>query len=329
MAASGSDDMAEFSLLGGLSIQGGGAYASANFGDADETRPNGASMEALGGNNDPIQGIVQQTLSRNITEGMPAQSSPQLSSYSIHTNNWRKRLREMMIKQNETILNFLFRPSTDHSVVGPVQQALRRYAIREDIDVNSIRTFKQVLGDLSGNQLQQIQNEIEECILKKGTSSLANLRAQVNALIELYKETGEKLLECENQLKIRLEKMDKIQRRVSTVIELQTNEAMPELVASLESYLKVSFRDMGVESQYKNLLYLYQKHISLREAIHMFKTGSQITNEPMCPICLGDSVAMAIVPCGHTFCVTCARRMMHECGVCRGKIRDRMKLFFT
>ena len=329
MAASGSDDMAEFSLLGGLSIQGGAAYASANFGDAEDNRPSGANMEALGGNNDPIQGIVHQTLSRNITEGMPAQSSPQLSSYSIHTNNWRKRLREMMIRQNETTLSFLFRPSADHSVVGPVQQALRRYAIREDIDTNAIRTFKQVLGDLSGSSLQQIQNEIEECVLKKGTSSLTNLRAQVNALIELYKETGEKLLECESQLKLRLEKMDKIQRRVSTVIELQTNEAMPELISSLESYLKISFRDMSVEPYYKNLLFLYQKHIALREAIQIFKTGSQITSEPLCPICLGESVAMAIVPCGHTFCVTCARRMMHECGVCRGKIRDRMKLFFT
>ena len=286
-------------------------------------------MESLGGSNDPIQGIVQQTLSRNITEGAPPQTSPQLNSYSIHANTWRKRLREMMLRQNESTLSFLFRPSTDHVVIGPVEQALRRYAIRQDIDTNSVRTFKQVLGDLSGNQLQQISAEIEECILKKGTSTLVNLRAQVNALLELYKETGEKLLECENQLKLRLEKMDKIQKRVSTVIELQTNEAMPDLVQSLEQYLKISFRDMSIESLYKNLLYLYQKHISLREAIQVFKTGNQITTEPMCPICLGESVSMAIVPCGHTFCTTCARRMMNECGVCRGKIRDRMKLYFT
>jgi len=320
------DDMAEFSLTGGL---GGAAYASANFGDAEDTRPMGAHMESLGGSNDPIQGIVQQSLSRNITEGMPPHTSPQLSSYSIHTNNWRKRLREMMIRQNETTLSFLFRPSTEHATIGPVEQALRRYAIRQDIDTSSVRTFRQVLSDLSGTQLQKIQNEIEECVSKKGTSSLANLRAQVNALIELYKETGEKLLECENQLKLRLEKMDKIQKRVSTVIELQTNEAIPEVVSSLENYLKISFRDMSVEPYYKDLLYLYQKHISLREAIHIFKTGSQVVNEPMCPICLSESVSMAIVPCGHTFCITCARRMMNECGVCRGKIRERMKLFFT
>ena len=310
-------------------IEGGSAYASANFGDAEDSRPIGVNMESLGGGNDPIRGIVQQTLTRNITEGMPSQPSPQLNSSSIHANTWRKRLREMMIRQNEITLGFLFRPSTDHSIIGPVEQALRRYAIRQDVDTSVIRTFKQVLGDLSGNQLQQIHTEIEECILKKGSSNLVNLRSQVNALLELYKETGEKLLECENQLKLRLEKMDKIQRRVSTIIELQTNDAMPELIQSLEQYLKISFRDMGIEPFYKNLLYLYQKHINLREAIQVFKTGNQLTTEPMCPICLGESVSMAIVPCGHTFCVTCARRMMHECGVCRGKIRDRMKLYFT
>ena len=310
--------------MDGFRLLTDGPYASADFQDAEDSRPSGAHMESLGGNQDAIQGILHQTISRNITEGVPtqAQSTPPFTS----SNNWRKRLREMMIRQNETVLSFLFRPVAEHSTAGPVEQALRRYAIRQDIDVHSVRTFKQILGDLSGNN---IQNEIDECILKKGTSSLNNLRAQVNALIEMYKETGEKLLECENQLKIRLEKMDKVQRRVSTIIELQTNEAMPELIASLEQYLKISFRDMSIEPFYKNLLYLYQKHISLREAIQIFKTGNQLTTEPTCPICLGESVGMAIVPCGHTFCVTCARRMIHECGVCRGKIRDRMKLFFT
>lgn len=324
MASLGSDDTNDFRLLNGLSLNGGGAYAVADFLDAEDSRPTAAHMEALGGNQDAIQGIVNQAISRSITEGIPIQTSPQLASLS--SNNWRKRLREMLIRQNETVLQFLFKPAAEQSVIGPVEQALRRYAIRQDVDPNALKTFKQVLHDISGSQ---VQTEIEECLEKKGPSNLANLRAQVNALIELYKETGEKLLECENQLKMRLEKMDKIQRRVSTVIELQTNEATPQLVESLENYLKISFRDMTVEQNYKTLLYLYQKHIALREAIQVFKTGNHVNSEPMCPICLGDSVSMAIVPCGHTFCITCARRMVHECGVCRGKIRDRMKLFFT
>jgi uncharacterized protein (DUF1697 family) len=318
------DEMSSFSLMDSVSS---GPWAPVDFADAEDSRPTAAHMEALGGNQDAIQGIVQQTLSRHITEVVPPQVSPQLSSYSTHTNNWRKRLREMMIRQNETVLNFLFRPASEHAVTGPVEQALRRYAIRQDIDVHSLRNFKDCLEDLSG--YQAIHTEIEGTVLSKGPSTLPQIRSQVNALIELYKETGEKLLDTENQLKMRLEKIDKIQRRVSTVIELQTNEGTPDLVEALENYMKISFRDMQVESIYKSLLHLYLKHITLREAILLYKTSNQLSSEPLCPICITESVGTAITPCGHTFCHTCARRMVNECGVCRGRIKERIKLYFS
>jgi hypothetical protein len=235
----------------------------------------------------------------------------------------------MMIRQNETVLDFLYKPVTENTTIGPVEQALRRYALRQDIDIHSVKTLQQVLQDVSVTQGAKIQGEIDATVSAKGPSSMNQVRNQITALIELYKETGEKLLECENQLKMRIEKMDKVQRRVSTVIELQTNEAMPELVASLEKYLKVTFADMGIEANYKELLYLYQKHIVLRDAIQVFKTGSQVVSEPVCPICITDPVGTAMNPCGHTFCQTCARRMVNECGVCRARIRDRLKLYFS
>lgn len=304
-----------------------GYHGPADFGDAEDNNPSGSYIEAFGGNQDAIQGIVQQTLSRHLSESLPQQSSPQFGS-STHTNNWRKRLREMMIRQNETVLGFLSRPVTEHGTIGPVENILRRYSFRQDIDTNSVKTFKQLI-DLSGSPLTIIQDEIEACILSKGSSGLTDIKYQFNALIELYKETGEKLMDAENQLKMRIDKMDKVQRRVAIVIELQTNDAMPELTTALENYLTVSFRDMGIENQYKTVVTLYQKHMYLREAMNIFKIGNTTMSEPMCAICISDSVNTAISPCGHTFCGTCAKRMINECGICRGRIRDRLKLYFT
>jgi len=309
------DGLHNFTLSGGY----GSGFASVNFEDAEDSRPSGSYVEALGGN-DAIQGIVQASMGRHLRE---APVSPQLSALSAHTTNWRKHLREMMVKQNETVLAFLARPAVEHSIVGPVEAILRRYAIRQDVDTNAIKTFKQIC-DVSGS----VQEELAACVATKGPSTVSEIKAQFNALLEFYKETGNKLMDAENQLKLRVEKMDKIQKRVATVIDLQTNEATPELVASLEKYLTVSFRDMDIESQYKSIVQLYQKHIALRDAIQLFK-ATNVTQEPLCPICLHDSIATAISPCGHTFCSTCAKRMATECGVCRGRIRDRLKLFFT
>jgi hypothetical protein len=303
-----------------------GNFASAEFGDAEDTRPTAAYMEAFGGH-DSVNGIVSQALSRHVSESIPASSSPLLTSFATNMNNWRKKLRETMIKQNETVLEFLMKPSTEHPTIGPVEMALRRYSARHDIDVNSVKTLAELFTCSTGGDT--IQQEIKDCIAQKGPSTSDELRAQVTGLIELYKETGEKVLECENQLKMRLDKIDKLHKRVAVIIELQKNEAMGPLITAVEDYIKVTFRDLGIETYYKDMIRLYQKHIALREAIQLFKTGTTLPSEPTCPICLADPIATAIVPCGHTFCSTCARRMAMECGVCRGKIRDRLKLFIT
>ena len=322
------DDLENFTLLGGYN-NGGGGYASADFVSSELTQPASTYMETLGGTHDAVQGVVQQTLQRHISEGIPVNTSPRLTSFSQQHNNWRKRLREMMVKQDEEMLAFLFKPVTDHSHIGPAEKALRRFAMRQDVEGSTVKPLKAVLEDLSGSAGELIQKEIEERLLTKGPSSLLQLKHQVTALLDIYKETGEKLLECENQLKMRLEKMDKLQRQVSHIMELQTNDATQELIQAEENYLRLSFQGLSIEQHYKSLLHLYQKHYWLREAITLFKSGNQLTSEPNCPVCMHESVACAIVPCGHTFCLTCAKRMMAECCVCRGRIRDRMKIFFT
>jgi hypothetical protein len=314
-------ELQDFSLAGGYNTGGGGGFASADFLDAEDTRPASTYMESLGGNQDAIQGIVGQTLQRHISEAVPPNASPLLTS----TGNWRKRLREMMVRQNETLLSFLHKPISEHPTIGPVEKALRRYAIRHDIDTSSIKTLKQLLQDVSGTPIQE---EIDTRVASRGPSTLPQMKSQITALLDLYKETGEKLLDAEAQLKLSLEKMDKIQKRVGVVMELQSNDAMPDLIKSLEKYLSSAFTNLSIEPQYITLLHLYQKHIALRDAIHFFKTGSN-SSEPLCPVCLNESVSAAIVPCGHTFCSTCAKRQTTECCVCRGRIRDRLKLFFS
>ena len=88
-------------------------YSSANFQDADETRPAGSYMEAVGGGNDAIQTLVNHSFQRHISEVVPS-NSPMLVGMTGQTSNWRKRLREMMVRQNEQVLSFLLKPSSEH-----------------------------------------------------------------------------------------------------------------------------------------------------------------------------------------------------------------------
>lgn len=322
------DELHNFNLLSGYSTNIlEDQFSTNNFQDAHDTRPPETYLEALGGNLDAIQGITTLTLEKHLAEALPVHTSPSLGPSGPSYSNWRKRLREIIVKQNESILGFLFKPLSQHPILGPVESALTRYTLRQDIDKQELKPLKQIITDLSANE--DIQLEISKRLSEKGTSNLIQIKEQTFALLKLYKEYGEKLLETENQLKLRLEKMDKLQKNVSQCMKLQTNEATQDVVAALEQYLKIGFKDLQIETYYKDLITLYQKHYSLREAIQTLRTGNTVSSEPGCPICLNESVSVAIVPCGHTFCKTCTQRMMMECAICRGRIENRVKIYFA
>jgi hypothetical protein len=294
-------------------------YAAANFEDATDT----SAQYFLEGvrNSGEVQDIVSQSLNHHINEVNAAR--PPLGS-----SNWRKRLREIMLVQTESVLEFLLRPSTEHSVLSPIETVLRKYSLRNEVDRSTIKTLQELLQTNESPGVT-IDREVSECLSKFGTSSLTELRAQVSGLIDLYKATGEKIFELENQIKLRIEKLGKLNKQVSCIIDLQVNSATEDLVTGMEKYLGAAVDDLGIEEMYKELVLMYSKHIALRDAIQVFKTGSCLPSEPVCSICLTDTISYAIVSCGHTFCTGCSRKMVHECGICRGKIKERMKIYIS
>lgn len=298
-------------------------FSPADFQDAEETRPPAGATESFGGNGQAARGIVGQTLTRHLAELVPIQSPAQTGGLS----NWRKRIREFMIRQNENTLAFLTRPVSDHPMFGQVETAMRRFAIRGDTDQRAVPLLKNMLN--VGSTSNEIQALMNERLAQQGPSNLYQLQQQNKALLELYKEIGEKLMETENQLKLRLEKMDKLMHRVGILMELQTNEALPAVIESMEAYLKVAFEDLQIESYYKALLAYYQKHAAVRDAIKILQVGSSGDTEPLCGICLSEPVGFVHVPCGHTFCGVCSRRQGITCPICRTTTRERVKLFFS
>lgn len=55
--------------------------------------------------------------------------------------------------------------------------------------------------------------------------------------------------------------------------------------------------------------------------------GNEKIDYNMCNVCVTNKINICINPCGHTFCSVCVEKMNSKCGMCRGKIDAKIKMY--
>lgn len=55
--------------------------------------------------------------------------------------------------------------------------------------------------------------------------------------------------------------------------------------------------------------------------------GDEKINYNICNVCVTNKINICINPCGHTFCSSCIEKMDSKCGMCRGKIEAKIKMY--
>jgi paraquat-inducible protein B len=294
-------------------------FSPADFGDAEDTRPTEIFLDPTAtGSRTPYTTIVSNIAARQSLEIREKATSPSFTPAS-----WRRRMKEFLTQKNEGLLEFLPKPFSQHPVLSPTDQLMRRFG-RVDFQANQAN-LRDVCMDGSGVQVTQ---QIEEELQKLGKSSSQELAAQIRYLLDTYREAGEAILTKENQLLQKLAALDKVQQKVINMNEMPVNDASAALSEAVEKYVEKVFDEHKIEDTYKELMVAYRKFAALRELIQFLRTTDMSHQEPLCSICLQETVAFALVPCGHTFCTSCGKRQMMQCFICRSHIRERTKIFF-
>lgn len=58
--------------------------------------------------------------------------------------------------------------------------------------------------------------------------------------------------------------------------------------------------------------------------------GRDSLSKKLCPVCFDREVGVALVPCGHTYCVGCSEYDKYtKCPQCRSVVTSRVKLYFS
>jgi hypothetical protein len=299
---------------------GPGLFSPADFADADELRPTAAVFD-LGGNGSatPYTAAVNGLLIKHVDE----LKQKAAASVSIPTG-WKKRLRDFLSAKNTQLLDFLSLSIPSHPTLGKGEMILRKFG---NVNLHANHpTVRDLVLDSSG---VDVTGEIAAGLVALRTADgMKDYIAGVRYIQDQYREAGEEALRQEQAFRAKIETLDKLQGRLSMLFDLDPTEKYQPLMEVTEEYLETVFKKNQIEEGYRAFITAYRKFLALREVVLMTRAITAQECEPLCTICLQESIGVAMVPCGHTFCMVCARKQVGACFVCRGVVRDKVKLFF-
>jgi hypothetical protein len=241
----------------------------------------------------------------------------------------KKKMRELISKHNNELFSFMSRSDKTSQIVGLAETIFRRYGheIPTIKEHNSLNDMKDLNLDIS---MCNTTAYFDEGLKKaKGEGGLDDFLKQTRWIFNQYKNIGEEVLRLETTLFQKIDNLDKLHNRMPMLTSLTNNDVLPELIDTFSKYADSVYKSSHFEENYKELIEAYKKWNICRQIITLHSNFRPEINDPQCSICLTDSVSSAIVPCGHTFCGNCIKKQNTTCYICRGTIRERVKLFFT
>jgi len=239
----------------------------------------------------------------------------------------KKKLKDLIVKQNNEIFSFMAPSDKSPQVLGLAETIFRRYG-RE---IPTIKIQPSITDDLKLDMSMDrtLVDFNEELMRHRTTNGLIDFVAQLKWLTGQYKTIGEEVLRLETILFQKVDLLDKLHQRIPMITSLTHNDALPELIESFSRYAESVYQSAQFEQIYTDLVEAYKKWNVCRQLLSVQQMMRQDGSEPCCSICLLDSVSYTIVPCGHTFCGGCSKKQNTTCFICRGTIRERVKLYFT
>jgi hypothetical protein len=245
-----------------------------------------------------------------------------------HTQASKKKLKELINKHNNELFLFMMHPEKLPQMITSADAIFRKYG-REPPTIKG-HTTQQLLKDLNLDvSMNRVIAELNEGLHKlRGEGKIEDFMKQLRWIFHQYRAIGEEVIRLETNLFQKIEMLDKLHNRIPLVTGLSNNEALPELIEAFTKYTKQIYNSSQFEDIYKALVEEYKKWNICRQVISASNLLKAST-EPQCTICLLEPISYAIVPCGHTFCGNCTKKQNTTCYICRGQIRERMKLYFT
>uniref|UniRef100_A0A6C0KV08 RING-type domain-containing protein n=1 Tax=viral metagenome TaxID=1070528 RepID=A0A6C0KV08_9ZZZZ len=277
-----------------------------------------------------VPGIYRSTVTNILSKHCMEVKLVSEESVQTSAHISKKKLKDLIAKHNNEIFSFMENPEKSPNILGTAETIFRRYGH----ELPSIRGTNRttMLKELHLNA------EVDEALIEFNEGLKRNVESgggmedfvrQMRWLITQYKNKGEEVLRLETNLFQKIDMLDKVNSRLPMITSLAQNDELGNVIDAFSKYAENVYQTAHFEENYKDLIQAYKKWNVCRQLLSFQNVLRCDGAEPACSICLLDPISAAIVPCGHTFCGTCAKKQNTTCFICRGQIRERVKLYFT
>jgi hypothetical protein len=293
-------------------MEGGLPLASIGFGDQDAGSGPVHASPSLG----PVSGALHNITARHLHD-----ISTAIPDDRQFLRSWRRQLQDCMNQQNARLVRFLLADGapdiSGSELVRRCTDILTKYS-------RPTWNFASSTRDLS---LPTTTDTATSDLTAELGMSPATLREAQRRAIRLYVSAAAGVTAAEGRLEDKLRRLEVVMGRINDLMFLEPTADLEGLAAPTRAYLDSILDRISLEEDYEALVEQYKRFAILKGLVSI--TAFQQSTAPMCTICMTKEVALAVTPCGHTFCDDCCRTQMTACYICRAQIRDRQRLFFS
>lgn len=212
-------------------------------------------------------------------------------------------------------------------------------------DINQIDTSLTHMLNKLRTELDDVQDETS-LPETPDFEKFKNLEKEISESKQILKESIESYSVCKEQVQ-KIENATALTRnlvcalqfaleKICSIVSVHVAETektdldthvklLKEQIVSVETLINKTYNQKSAT--------LTEKMVAHKQRIKLLYNSYQSIKEVslvhLCPICISNSVSSFLIPCGHTYCDSCIKKIRGLCFICRQEVQRFSPLYFN
>jgi hypothetical protein len=150
----------------------------------------------------------------------------------------------------------------------------------------------------------------------------------IQSLHVMYQSTVATMFELDGLIQGKLKKVEELNQQLFSLTTLSDLSATSTLRTSISQYTEQLLEASNIHEEYPRFIHTVGVFQSLRS---LLKKGAAFQEKELknpCTICMNEEIDSVLIPCGHPFCSTCAKKTRTICFLCRTPVLQKQRVYF-